>query len=331
GGRAGLRPAGGAAQRSAEKPKTQFEVELERARAEAAAKQAALAAQKAAEAPPPAVPGRPAVGSIIELPLPRIQITERGPGGRPMTGGRNAPPQQVIPGAGQVRGRFAESQRPGAGRKTDIKTGFGKKQVLPPGKKARATQITTPAEHKRVIKVEESIAVGEIAKQMGVKATEVLKKLWGMGMLGVTINQSIDLDTATLLASEFGYEVQSVAFEEKSVIAEAAATPEDLEPRAPVVPIMAHVDHGKPSLLDAIRHTDVAAGEAGGITQHIGAYRVSAEGIGDVVFLDTPGHAAFTPMRARGAQVTHNVVLGVAAGDGVMPQTIQAGGPATDR
>src|SRR5262249_19835619 len=159
---------------SGERPrqKTQFEIELERARAEAAAKQAAIAAQKAAELPPPIVPGRPAVGSIIELPLPRIQITERGPGGRPggATTGRNAPPQQVIPGAGQVRGRFADSQRPGAGRKTEMKPGFGKKQVLPPGKKARATQITTPAEHKRIIKMEESIGIAEIARQMGVKA-----------------------------------------------------------------------------------------------------------------------------------------------------------------
>jgi translation initiation factor IF-2 len=306
--------------------KTQFELELERARAEAAAKQAAIAAQRAAEAPPAPVPGRPAVGSIIELPLPRIQITERGPGGRPVgaTTGRNAPPQQVIPGAGQVRGRFADSQRPGAGRKTEMKPGFGKKQVLAPGKKARATQITTPAEHKRVIKVEESIGVAEIAHQMGVKATDVLKKLWGMGMLGVNINQSIDLDTATLLSSEFGYEVQSVAFEEKTVLNETPDAPEDLMPRAPVVTIMGHVDHGKTSLLDVIRHTDVAAGEAGGITQHIGAYRVSAAGIGDVVFLDTPGHAAFTAMRARGAQATDIVVLVVAADDGVMPQTVEA-------
>jgi translation initiation factor IF-2 len=320
----------------AEKPrqKTQFELELERARAEAAAKQAALAAQKAAEAPPPpTTPGRPAVGSIIELPLPRIQITERGPGGRPVgpAGGRNAPPPQVtIPGAGQVRGRFADSQRPGAGRKTEMKPGFGKKQVLPPGKKARATQITTPAEHKRVIKVEESIGVAEIAHQMGVKATEVLKKLWGMGMLGVNINQSIDLDTSTLLASEFGYEVQSVAFEEKAVLSEGTDAPEDLVPRAPVVTIMGHVDHGKTSLLDVIRHTEVAAGEAGGITQHIGAYRVSAPGVGDVVFLDTPGHAAFTAMRARGAQATDIVVLVVAADDGVMPQTIEAMNHAKD-
>jgi translation initiation factor IF-2 len=308
------------------KQKTQFEVELERARAESAAKQAALAAQKAAAPAPAAVPGRPAVGSIIELPLPRIHITERGPGGRPVgqPGGRNLPPQQVIPGAGQVRGRFAESQRPGAGRKTEMKPGFGKKQVLPPGKKARSTQITTPAEHKRVIKMEESIGVAEIAHQMGVKATEVLKKLWSMGMVGVNINQAVDLDTATLLANEFGYEVTSVAFSETAMLADATDNPEDLVPRAPVVTVMGHVDHGKTSLLDVIRHSDVAAGEAGGITQHIGAYRVSVPDIGDVVFLDTPGHAAFTAMRARGAQATDIVVLVCAADDGVMPQTLEA-------
>ncbi len=308
------------------RPKTQFEIELERARAESAARQAALAAQKAAEpVPVQATPGRPAVGSIIELPLPRIQITERGPGGRPVpSSGRATPPQQVIPGAGQVRGRFAESQRPGGGRKTDMRPGFGRKQVLPPGKKARSTQITTPAEHKRVIRMEEAIAVSEIAHQMGVKATEVLKKLWSMGMVGVTINQSIDLDTASLLAGEFGFDVQNVAFSETAVLTEGTDNPEDLISRAPVVTIMGHVDHGKTSLLDAIRHTDVAAGEAGGITQHIGAYRVSTADIGDVVFLDTPGHAAFTAMRARGAQATDVVVLVVAADDGVMPQTIEA-------
>jgi translation initiation factor IF-2 len=309
----------------AEKPraKTQFEIELERARDAAAAKQAAAAAQRQAEPVAPSAPGRPAVGSIIELPLPRIQITERGPGGRPLPAGRTAAPQAVIPGAGQVRGRFADSQRGGA-RRSDPRTGAAKKAVLPPGKKARSTQITTPAEHKRVIKMDESIAVSELAHQMGIKATEVLKKLWGMGMLGVTINQSIDFDTASILSQEFGYEVQSTAFQETAVFDEGADAPEDLITRAPVVTIMGHVDHGKTSLLDAIRHTDVAAGEAGGITQHIGAYRVSAAGIGDVVFLDTPGHAAFTAMRARGAQATDVVILVVAADDGAMPQTLEA-------
>jgi translation initiation factor IF-2 len=316
-----------AAPPAADKPrqKTQFEIELERARDASAAKQAAAAAQRAAEPAPaaPAVSGRPAVGSIIELPLPRIQITERGPGGRPLPAGRTAQPQTTIPGAGQVRGRFADSQRGGA-RRTDPRTGAARKTVMAPGKKARSTQITTPAEHKRIIKMDESIAVSELAHAMGLKATEVLKKLWGMGMLGVTINQSIDFDTASILTGEFGYEVQSTAFQETAVFDEGADAPEDLISRAPVVTIMGHVDHGKTSLLDAIRHTDVAAGESGGITQHIGAYRISAPNVGDVVFLDTPGHAAFTAMRARGAQATDVVILVVAADDGAMPQTLEA-------
>jgi translation initiation factor IF-2 len=310
----------------APRKKTQFELELERAREATAAKQAALAAQRQAEvASAAAAPGRPAVGSIIELPLPRIQITERGPGGRPLQAqNTRAVPQAVIPGAGQVRGRFAEQQRGGPGRKQDAKGRFGQKTPMPAGKKARSTLITTPAEHKRIIKMDETISVSDLAHQMGIKATEVLKKLWGMGMVGVTINQSIDLDTASLLSNEFGYEVQNVAFQEAEVLNEGTDTPEDMVHRAPVVTVMGHVDHGKTSLLDVIRHTEVAAGEAGGITQHIGAYRVSHAGIGDVVFLDTPGHAAFTQMRARGAQATDIVVLVVAADDGVMPQTIEA-------
>jgi translation initiation factor IF-2 len=306
------------------RPRTQFEEELERARAAGAAKRAAEAAAKAAAAPvaaeaqQPSAPGRPAVGSIIELPLPRIQITERGPKPPP---GRGAVPT-TMPGAGQVRGRFAESQRPGA-RRQDSPGGMGRKKPLPPGKKAKSTQITTPADHKRVIKMEETIAVSELAHQMGVKATEVLKKLWSMGMLGVNINHAIDYETAALLASEFGFEVQSVAFQETAALGETPDLPEDLILRAPVVTVMGHVDHGKTSLLDVIRHSDVAAGEAGGITQHIGAYRVTTPQ-GDVVFLDTPGHAAFTAMRARGAQATDIVILVCAADDGVMPQTTEA-------
>jgi translation initiation factor IF-2 len=300
------------------RPRTQFEQELERARAASEAKRAAEQAAKAAEQPQtPSAPGRPAVGSIIELPLPRIQITERGPKPTPGRG----PIPTTMPGAGQVRGRFAESQRPG-GRKQEVQ-GIGKKKPLPPGKKAKATQITTPAEHKRIIKMEETIAVSQLAHEMGVKATEVLKKLWSMGMVGVTINQSIDYETAALLASEFGFEVQSVAFQETTALADTPDSPEDMVARAPVVTVMGHVDHGKTSLLDAIRHTEVAAGEAGGITQHIGAYKVTTPS-GEVVFLDTPGHAAFTQMRARGAQATDIVILVCAADDGIMPQTIEA-------
>lgn len=194
---------------------------------------------------------------------------------------------------------------------------------LPPGRKPGKTQITTAAEHKRVVKMGESIVIAELARQMAQKATDVLKKIWELGMRQVMINSSIDIDTAQLVAGEFDWRVESTAFQEQSVVAEVTDKPEDLKPRAPVITIMGHVDHGKTSLLDAIRNANVAAGEAGGITQHIGAYKVSSQA-GDVVFLDTPGHEAFTEMRARGAQVTDIVVLVVAADDGVMPQTIEA-------
>ena len=249
-------------------------------------------------------------GRVIELPLPRIEITQRDPRDKfaNQRDTRSMPGQRrEMPGS---RDRFG---RPQQGKK--------KAQV---GKKQKQTQITTPAAHKRVIKMDEMIAVGDAAKQMGVKATDVLKKLWSMGMTGITLNNSIDQDTATLLAGDFGFDVESTAFQEAEVFAVTEDKPEDLVTRAPVVTIMGHVDHGKTSLLDAIRDANVAAGEAGGITQHIGAYKIrTAEGQ-DVVFLDTPGHEAFTAMRARGAQATDIVILVVAADDGVMPTTIEA-------
>jgi len=269
-----------------------------------------------AQPTPPRDPSRPAVGTVIALP-PRIKITERTPiSSRPAPGPQ--PPNAI-------RGRFAQQQQRG-GRPGGPHGGHGRHDMrkLPLGKKGKQTTITTPAEHKRVVRIEDTISVSELARNMGIKAPEVLKKLWGMGMTGVNINAAIDFDTAQILASEFGYEVQNVAFKEEEAFTQKSEDVGESVARSPVVTIMGHVDHGKTTLLDAIRKTRVAAGEAGGITQHVAAYKVAVPGHGDIVFLDTPGHEAFTEMRARGAQATDIVVLVVAANDGVMPQTIEA-------
>ncbi len=196
---------------------------------------------------------------------------------------------------------------------------FRKKLVL---KSPRKTEITVPKPIKRIIRIAEVISVGDLAKRMGVKGGDLIKKLMDIGVM-VTINQMIDADVASLAASEFGYEVERVSIERQELLERKEDRPEELQTRPPVVTIMGHVDHGKTMLLDAIRKTNVVEGEAGGITQHIGAYDVQLEN-GHVVFIDTPGHEAFTAMRARGAQVTDVVVLVVAADDGVMPQTKEA-------
>ena len=169
----------------------------------------------------------------------------------------------------------------------------------------------------------ESLSVKELASKLGREVNEVIKKLMMLGVMA-TINQEIDFDTATLIASEFGATVEELPPEiDPTVIPEIEDDPASLLPRPPVVTVMGHVDHGKTSLLDTIRQTHVTSQEAGGITQHIGAYQVVQQGK-RIVFLDTPGHEAFTSMRARGAQVTDIAILVVAADDGVMPQTIEA-------
>jgi len=270
--------------------------------------------------PQPVVTGSAATGQFIQLPgmpsrdgtVPKIEIKDRDEELRRL--GRSGLISRG-PGGRDWRQPGAPGQRPG---------GPPRKRVAAAGKKTKQTQITTPAEHKRVIRMGENIAVSDLAQKMGVKGNEVIKKLWALGMMGVNINQSVDQDTSTLIANEFGYQIESTAFREDEFISEGETdNPEDLVQRAPVITVMGHVDHGKTSLLDAIRKANVAAGEAGGITQHIGAYKVHTS-TGDVVFLDTPGHEAFTAMRARGAQMTDIVVIVVAAEEGPMPQTIEA-------
>ena len=218
------------------------------------------------------------------------------------------------------RGRRVEVFEPGRG-------GYKKKRGGKHAKQGKQTEVTVSKAIKRIVRISDSITVGELAKRMGVKAKELIAELMRQGSM-VTINHPLDFDSAALLASEFNHEVENVAFDEETILEveptkEVEDKAEDLEVRPPIVTIMGHVDHGKTSLLDAIREANVTEGEAGGITQHIGAYDVDLDGQ-KVTFLDTPGHEAFTAMRARGAGVTDIVILVVAADDGVMPQTKEA-------
>ncbi len=270
---------------------------------------------------PAAAPSRgnkrvdPAPLAPMEQPLPEKEgrNKKRNKGRR----GENADTQD---GRVSRRGRRVEVFEPG-------RAGQKKRRGGKQNKQGKQTEVTVSKAIKRIVRISDSITVGELAKRMGVKAKELIAELMRQGSM-VTINHPLDFDSAAILASEFNHEVENVAFDEVTILEveppkEAEDKAEDLEFRPPIVTIMGHVDHGKTSLLDAIREANVTEGEAGGITQHIGAYDVELDGK-KITFLDTPGHEAFTAMRARGAGVTDIVILVVAADDGVMPQTKEA-------
>jgi translation initiation factor IF-2 len=300
------------------KEREQREAE-ERARAKADEEERKrLAAEKAAAAPPPPPPGEDAAARAPAKQPPRKQDKvntdrdqERGRGKVRDDGGRRA-------------GKLTLNQAlaGGEGGRQKSLAAMKRKQ-----ERARQKAMGGMQEREKVVRdvqLPEAIVVSELANRMAERVGDVIKALMSNGMM-VTQNQTIDADTAELIIEEFGHRVVRVSDSDvEDVIDQVQDKPEDLEPRPPVITVMGHVDHGKTSLLDAIRDAKVVSGEAGGITQHIGAYQVETDSGALLTFLDTPGHAAFTSMRARGAQVTDIVVLVVAADDAVMPQTIEA-------